>query len=227
MPVKGLNHIPTGYRECLLTRITGRKLLVAMQSAVLELRGRQAELIASWSKTRKKAFSALELLILLHLNRKSHSLLKKTLLKPFWPGNLTRKHKKLHSPLNSSLYHKTWAQSMAFPIHRIKLVISFGQGIQCTLWPDPDAQVMSYIVPGSCAIALSRKENKFIAPFTTEHSTQLRTSSKPDQRIQAIADSQPHLSSRSAILSNHSQPMATILMPIFRVQTVAFPQNRP
>lgn len=47
IPVKGLSHIPTGYGECLLTRITGRKLLVATQSAVLELRGGQAEPIAS------------------------------------------------------------------------------------------------------------------------------------------------------------------------------------
>ena len=148
------------------------------------------------------------------------------MLKTFWPGNLTREHKKLHSPLNSSMYHKTWAQSMASPIHRIKLMISFDQGIQCTLWTDLDAQIMSYIVPGSCVVALSRKESKFIAPFNTEHSTQFITYSKPDQRIQAIADSQPHLSSRSVILSNHSQPVASILMPIFRVQTVALPQNR-
>ena len=83
---------------------------------------------------------------------------------------------------------------MASPIHRIKLMISFDQGIQCTLWTDPDAQIMSYIVPGSCVVALSRKESKFIAPFNTEHSTQFITYSKPDQRIQAIADSQPHLS---------------------------------
>ena len=86
---------------------------------------------------------------------------------------------------------------MASPIHRIKLVISFDQGIQCTLWPDPDAQIMSYIVLGSCVVALSRKESKFIAPFNTERSTQFRTHSKPDQRIQKIADSQPHLSQQS------------------------------
>ena len=86
---------------------------------------------------------------------------------------------------------------MASPIHRIKLVISFDQGIQCTLWPDPDAQIMSYILLGSCVVALSRKESKFIAPFNTERSTQFRTHSKPDQRIQAIADSQPHLSQQS------------------------------